>query len=524
MSSSAPIRAAHTARAAVTAPLASSSSSALPTSTSSASTATTHTRPQSSPPSSPPSNKRPRQRQDKPRLDGSWLPLLASRSPSAGGQGCGHFVYGSPAPSTKIAAFDIDGTVIRTKSGKGFAKSSLDWEFCGPEVVPKLRATYRDGYSLILLSNQASSNPLFSVDFRKKIPFVARKIGVPLRIMACFEFDEYRKPASGMWDALVDKLNGGLAVDYSSSFCVGDAAGRPEDHADTDRKFALNAGVAFFTPEQFFLGQAEDRNFELWGWHPHGYDHALAPPRELLDTAKPLVPLDTPEVVLLVGPPAIGKTSYASQLERLGYVVFSLPDLSTSPSTAAALAPALHAALAHTLAIDAKGLVIDGSLPTRRHRQQVLSAVRTFPSAGPDAGAQFRTRCVLWTSCSRSSTSAATSAPSATGGTGMGSRHDALELVELAKHNSVFRLATASPAQPLVKLDELQKWPSRFEVPRLEEGLSRITPTRFAFDASLSGGASLAQWQQWLADVYPGKAKKTGRVAFRGLDEAAQGP
>lgn len=45
-------------------------------------------------------------------------------------------------------------------------------------------------------------------------------------------------------------------------------------------------------------------------------------------------------------------------------------------------------------------------------------------------------------------------------------------------------------------------------------GFSRITPTRFAFDASLSGGASLAQWQRWLAEVYPGKAKKTGRVAF----------
>lgn len=49
---------------------------------------------------------------------------------------------------------------------------------------------------------------------------------------------------------------------------------------------------------------------------------AAAPPREVLNEAAPLVPLDSPEVVLLVGPPAIGKTSYALQLERLGYVVF----------------------------------------------------------------------------------------------------------------------------------------------------------------------------------------------------------
>ncbi|KPV76205.1 uncharacterized protein RHOBADRAFT_52245 [Rhodotorula graminis WP1] len=515
MSPSAPARVAQTARVAV-APLAASSSTQLPTATASTSTATARPRPPSIATGPAPPTKRPRQRQGEPRPDGSWLPVLASRSLKPDGQGCGHFVYGSPAPSTKIAAFgespsrslsrsadpDIDGTIIRTKSGNGIPSSSFDWEFCGPEIVPKLRATYRDGYALILLSNQASSGPSLAANFRKKVPFVAREIGVPLRIMACFDFDEYRKPVSGMWDALVGRFNGGLAVDYAASFYVGDAAGRPADHADTDRKFALNAGVRFLTPEQFFLGRPEDRNFELWGWYPHGYDHALAPPHELLDTTTPLGPLDTPEVVLLVGPRAIGKTSYASRLERLGYVVFTLPKLSTSTSS---LAPSLHAALADTLAIDAKGLVIDGSLPTRKARAQVLAAVRSFASTS----APFRSRCVLWTSRTRS-------APD-----GMGSSHDARELVELAKHNSVFRLVTArGGGVQLVEQKELQAWDKTFQVPTLREGFSRITPTRFAFDPALSGGATLGDWAKWLADVYPGKAKKTGRVAVRGLDGA----
>lgn len=93
-----------------------------------------------------------------------------------------------------------------------------------------------------------------------------------------------------------------MLADYSASFYVGDAAGRSEDHADTDRsasssfapclplaphearahvpltvaEFALNADLTFLTPERFFLGQAVDRDYELWGWHPHGYDHARA--------------------------------------------------------------------------------------------------------------------------------------------------------------------------------------------------------------------------------------------------------
>jgi Polynucleotide kinase 3 phosphatase len=49
--------------------------------------------------------------------------------------------------------------------------------------------------------------------------------------------------------------SGGLSLfahrlqDKSTSFYVGDAAGRADDFASTDRKFALNVGVQFYTPE-----------------------------------------------------------------------------------------------------------------------------------------------------------------------------------------------------------------------------------------------------------------------------------
>ena len=52
------------------------------------------------------------------------------------------------------------------------------------------------------------------------------------------------------------------AVDKSASFYVGDAAGRPvntvgkrdrsKDHADTDKGFAQNVEIEFYTPEEFF--------------------------------------------------------------------------------------------------------------------------------------------------------------------------------------------------------------------------------------------------------------------------------
>jgi bifunctional polynucleotide phosphatase/kinase len=38
-------------------------------------------------------------------------------------------------------------------------------------------------------------------------------------------------------------------IDKPASFFVGDAAGRPMDHASSDRKWANNVGIKFLTPE-----------------------------------------------------------------------------------------------------------------------------------------------------------------------------------------------------------------------------------------------------------------------------------
>jgi len=37
-----------------------------------------------------------------------------------------------------------------------------------------------------------------------------------------------------------------------SCFFVGDAAGRPGDHSDTDKVFAKAVGMQFYTPEEAF--------------------------------------------------------------------------------------------------------------------------------------------------------------------------------------------------------------------------------------------------------------------------------
>lgn len=57
----------------------------------------------------------------------------------------------------KIAAFDLDGTIIRTKSGQDFAKGATDWCQFNAKVFAKLEKFHKDGYRVVIFSNQVSS-------------------------------------------------------------------------------------------------------------------------------------------------------------------------------------------------------------------------------------------------------------------------------------------------------------------------------------------------------------------------------
>ena len=177
----------------------------------------------------------------------------------------------------QMAAFDMDGTLIATKSGKRFPTSPDDWRLWSATIPPKLRSLLAEDppFCIVLITNQAGIERAPGggrEGFKGKIKNLVAALGVPVTVFIATDPEGcclFRKPCAGAIDFLREigrKENPNLKTDENffdkdKSFYVGDAAGRvagwkqgaKADFACSDRLFAINAGLKFYTPDEFFL-------------------------------------------------------------------------------------------------------------------------------------------------------------------------------------------------------------------------------------------------------------------------------
>ena len=84
-----------------------------------------------------------------------------------------------------------------------------------------------------------------------------------------------------------------------------------KDFACSDRMFAANIGIKFYTPEEFFLGQPAVPA-DKWSWGSVD-PRSLFPPRLTIASASSeLRPIER-ELLMMVGCPASGKTSWSKR-------------------------------------------------------------------------------------------------------------------------------------------------------------------------------------------------------------------
>uniref|UniRef100_A0AAG5DNA5 PNK FHA domain-containing protein n=1 Tax=Anopheles atroparvus TaxID=41427 RepID=A0AAG5DNA5_ANOAO len=277
--------------------------------------------------------------------------------------------------SDKIAAYDMDGTLIKTKSGNVFPKSIDDWQIAFPEVPGKLKALHKNGFKLVIFTNQAGigKGKVRIEDFRQKIEALVRKLSVPIQVFISTGSGKYRKPRTGMWETLCESKNDGVPVDKVRSFYVGDAAGRPEmkkpikrkkDHSSADRLLALNVGIPFLTPEMHFQN-VPDTNWVKPEFDPKDFCDGQGK-QPLLAPAGAKLTSGEQEVIIMIGFPGSGKSHFVRQyLAPKGYEIVNRDTLGSWQKCVTSMESAIQRG---------KSVVIDNMNPDVESRKRYLQA------------------------------------------------------------------------------------------------------------------------------------------------------
>jgi bifunctional polynucleotide phosphatase/kinase len=338
--------------------------------------------------------------------------------------------------ASKIAAFDMDGTLIRTKSGLVFAKSRADWEWLYPEVPKKLANLHQNGYRIIIFTNQngISKGHAKADEIKGKIMDIIEALKIPIIVFIATDKDKYRKPRTSLWEYMIQSCNSGM--NPSEAIFVGDAAGRgpdgklrpKKDFSSSDRGFAVNIGIDFQTPEEYFLGHPP-APFKWDGIDPKSF---LKKDQKLCTGDMPLT-LSKQELVIFVGFPASGKSTFAKKyLIPKGYVHVNQDTLKSKDKCLSATKKALE---------EGKSVVVDNTNPSAAVRAEYMKLAKSK---------KITARC-FWFNAS----------------------------YELANHMNKFREEQTNGSHKAVPTIGYNMYKSKFEEPTKEEGFVEVKKINF---------------------------------------------
>ena len=161
----------------------------------------------------------------------------------------------------KVLFIDLDGTLIKTISGKTFPEDITDFRIQLP-VLDKIKETFPNLSYFFIVTNQGGIGKLISeADFVTKIDAISdlcffylneRRLTMYYDYLYCASNDKdnpYRKPNTGMLEKLY--YNHNLHYNKQEMIMIGDASGKPGDFSDSDKKCAKNFGIDYIDVRDF---------------------------------------------------------------------------------------------------------------------------------------------------------------------------------------------------------------------------------------------------------------------------------
>lgn len=336
----------------------------------------------------------------------------------------------------KVASFDLDDTIIKPTGNKKFSTGSDDWTFCD-NVVAKLKKLHKDGYSLVILTNQKgiSGGKTDKEIWKTKVENVCAMINLPILILVSCSNDMYRKPITCLWNKYVN-----CQLDKKSSFFCGDAGGITskrkygdtvitKDFSDTDYKFALNLGIRFIHRDEFVFDIDIDKKLltldyaDLNSINKGKYDFT---PKNKNDQ----------EMIINVGMPGCGKSSYTKKyVLPHDYIHINQDTLKTAAKCLKVCETELKAG---------KSVVIDNTNPSAEVRKKYIDIAKKY---------NVRCRCLLF-----------------------------IVSKDVAIHNNYYRHVKSDGKIDIVPDIVYNIFNKKYEKPELKEGFYQIDELNFILD------------------------------------------
>lgn len=266
--------------------------------------------------------------------------------------------------NNKIIAFDLDDTIIKTKSNKKISIDKEDWEFKYNSNKKIIEEFNKGDTNIIIFTNQSSINKKeynkeIEDNIKYKIESIIKELNIPVMVFIATKDDKYRKPNYFMWNKMLEINN--MKVDLNNCLYIGDACGREKnkyhskDFSDTDYKFALNIGINFKTPEDYFnIDDSKEKfNLKYFDFNNLSNDNINI---ELYDK----------EIIIFVGYPGCGKSTFYKQYFN-NYVHINQDILKTKIKCLKLCLNSMK---------ENKNIVIDNTNPSKEIRQKYINMAK----------------------------------------------------------------------------------------------------------------------------------------------------
>jgi bifunctional polynucleotide phosphatase/kinase len=273
--------------------------------------------------------------------------------------------FGSqPETYDSLLMFDLDNTLVTQKWEGKFPKTADDWRF-RTGVVDKFNTFRGTNQKIAIITNQGGykfGEREYLID---RIKQIIEALNIPLEVYIATSYDVWRKPNTEIFEKyLLTNLQISSDLQINPKFpvslaqnakpkiscMIGDAAGRDNDFADSDRKFQFNITVylimqrgrkfanifTFQTPEEYFLNKPKEE-YSLSGFDPLIMFHPTYEEKDteeskkqklnefkknkkeneskLLDEIKEN--LKPRSLWIMIGAPCSGKSTFAEKIQSL---------------------------------------------------------------------------------------------------------------------------------------------------------------------------------------------------------------